>query len=153
MAAHPSITTTTPDSPMRLAKLTLLLVLPFLVACDNSPKAPGGDAAAATKPAVAKPSTTVPATFPIGARPMLGKWAADAVACTDAAKITTVSATSYDIGGKSCELSLKDNKDGTFAATCGAQTMTLTPIFGPSGEGIRVAAGEAKPANVFRCGR
>lgn len=140
---------------MRLATFCLLLVLPLLAACDNSPKAPAGDGAtvAPSKPVATKPVAAVPASFPIGARPMLGTWAADAVACTDAAKVTTVSATSYDLGGKACELALKDNKDGTFAATCGQQNMTLTPIFGPSGEGIRVAMGNAKPANVFRCGR
>lgn len=64
-----------------------------------------------------------------------------------------MTASSYDVGGKTCELALKDNKDGTFAATCGKQNMTLTPIFGPSGEGIRIAVGDAKPTNVFRCGR
>ncbi|MDC9826166.1 hypothetical protein PRN20_20725 [Devosia sp. ZB163] len=138
---------------MRLASLSLLLVLPLLAACDNSPKAPTGNAAAPAKPAATKPAATVPATFPLGARPMLGTWAADVSACADPALVTTVSATSWDVGGKSCELALKDNKDGTFAATCGKQNMTLTPIFGPTGEGIRVAAGEGKPTNVFRCRR
>lgn len=143
---------------MRLATASLLLLLPLLAACDSSPKPPAGEAAGTTKPAVTKPAATkptaaIPASFPITARPMLGRWAADGAACADAAKLTTVSATSYDVGGKTCELALKDNNDGTFSATCGEQNMTLTPIFGPSGEGIRVKVGDAKPSNVFRCGR
>ena len=73
--------------------------------------------------------------------------------CGDAAKVTTISATSYLVGGKSCDLTLKDNKDGSFTATCGKQAMTMTPIFGPTGEGIRIKAGDAKPTNVFRCRR
>jgi hypothetical protein len=140
---------------MRLSSFSLLLVLPFLAACDsNTPKAPTGSASAAPgKPAATKPATTVPASFPIGARPMLGTWTADLANCGDAAKVLTVSATSYAVGEKSCNLALADNKDGSFAATCGQQKMTLTPIFGPSGEGIRIAQRDAKPTNVFRCGR
>lgn len=138
---------------MRLTAATLLLILPFLAACDSSPKAPAGDTAATAKPAATKPAATIPASFPIGARPMLGTWAVDGAACGDAAKLTKVSATTYDVGGKTCELALTDNKDGTFAASCGQQKMTLTPIFGPSGEGIRVQVGDAKPTNVFRCSR
>ena len=138
---------------MRLATASLILLVPLLAACDSSPKPPAGDVAAATKPAATKPAAAIPASFPIGARPMLGRWAADSPACADTARLTTVSATTYDVGGKTCELALKDNSDGTFAATCGKQNMTLTPIFGPSGEGIRVQVGDAKPSNVFRCGR
>jgi hypothetical protein len=141
---------------MRLSSLCLLLVLPFLAACDsNTPKAPGGDSATAapSKPAATKPAATVPANFPIGARPMLGTWAADLGNCGDTARILTVSATTYAVGTKSCDLTLADNKDGSFAATCGSQKMTLTPIFGPTGEGIRIAQGDAKPTNVFRCSR
>lgn len=141
---------------MRLSILSLLLVLPFLAACDSStPKAPASvttTPAATTKPAATKPAA-VPATFPIGARPMLGTWAADLASCGDPAKETTVSATSYAVGTKSCDLVLKDNGDGTFAATCGKQAMTMTPIFGPTGEGIRIKVGDAKPTNVFRCRR
>lgn len=84
---------------------------------------------------------------------MLGTWASDLANCGDVAALTTVSATSYAVGTKSCELALKDNGDGTFAATCGKQAMTMTPIFGPTGEGIRIKVGDAKPTNVFRCGR
>jgi hypothetical protein len=140
---------------MRLSPLTLLLVLPFLSACESSsPKAPSGSAAATpAKPVVTKAPVVAPAGFPNGARPMLGTWAPDLAACRDPAKVITVAAATYSVGGKSCDLALKDNKDGTFAATCGKQTMTLTPIFGPTGEGIRIAAGESKPANVFRCSR
>lgn len=140
---------------MRLSTLCLLLVLPVLAACDSSPKAPASNSAnaAPAKPAVSKPAAAVPAGFPIGARPMLGTWATDSAACADPAKVIAVTASSYDIGGKTCDLALKDNGDGSFAATCGNQRMTLTPIFGPSGEGIRIAAGDAKPTNVFRCKR
>ena len=141
---------------MRLSILSLLLVLPFLAACDSStPKAPAGGTAttAPAKPAATKPAATVPASFPIGARPMLGTWAADLANCGDAAKLLTVSATTYAVAGKSCDLAVTDSKDGSFAATCGKQKMTLTPIFGPSGEGIRIVQGDAKPVNVFRCGK
>jgi len=141
---------------MRLSSLSLLLVLPFLVACDsNTPKAPSGSnaTAAPTKPVATKPAVTVPASFPIGARPMLGTWAADLGNCGDTAKLLTVSASTYAVGAKSCDLALADNKDGSFAATSGKQQMTLTPIFGPSGEGIRIAQGDAKPTNVFRCSK
>ncbi len=138
---------------MRLATLALLLTIPLLAACESSPKAPAASNSAPAKPAATKPVAAVPASFPIGARPVLGTWAADGAACADPARLTTVSATSYDVGGKSCELALTDNKDGTFAAICGKQSMTLEPIFGPTGEGIRVKVGDAKPANVFRCSR
>ena len=141
---------------MRLSPLTLLLVLPLLAACEgNAPKAPSGNTSATTpaKPVATKAPAVAPAGVPNGARPMLGKWTADLANCTDPAQVITVAAATYSVGDKICDLALKDNKDGTFAATCGKQTMTLTPIFGPSGEGIRIAAGEAKPTNVFRCSR
>ncbi len=147
---------------MRLSSLCLLAILPFLAACDSSaPKAPAADAgtkvAAATEvtPAQTPPKTavSVPARFPISARPMLGTWAADASGCADAKQTTVVTATSYVVGGRSCDIALADNKDGTFSTTCGQQNLKMTPIFGPTGEGIRIAVGDAKPANVFRCSK
>lgn len=144
---------------MRLLPLSLLLVLPLLAACDsNTPKAPGADAPAAVTPAKAPATGKTPATaaatakLPPGARPLIGSWAADASGCADTAALTVVSATSYAVGGKSCDIALADNKDGTFSATCGKQDLKLTPIFGPTGEGIRVAAGD-KSSTVFRCSK
>ena len=130
-----------------------LLMLPLLAGC-------GGDAPAPTNNAPAKPAATTQSTpkapapvgFPFGARPLLGTWAADASQCAGGA-ITEVTATSYSSGTTSCELKLTDNKDGTFTTTCGGQSLTLTPIFGPPGEGIRIAQGDSKPTNVFRCTR
>lgn len=139
---------------MRLLPFCLLLALPLLAACDsNTPKAPA-DNAATTAPAKvtpAKPPAAAAAKIPAGARPLIGSWAADAAGCSDATSLTVVSATSYAVGDKSCDIALTDNKDGTFSTTCGSQKLSLTPIFGPTGEGIRVAAGDGKSANVFRC--
>ncbi|WP_055048981.1 hypothetical protein [Devosia sp. A16] len=145
---------------MRLLPLSLLLVLPLLAACDsgNTPKAPSAEApAAAVTPAKTPATGKTPATpastakLPPGARPLIGSWAA--LDCTDKTGLTVVSATSYSAGGKSCDIAFSDNKDGTFSATCNKQTLKLTPIFGPSGEGIRIAVGDAKPNTVFRCSK
>jgi hypothetical protein len=140
---------------MRLLPLSLLLVLPLLAACDsNTPKAPAADAPAAVTPAKTPATGKTPAAtakLPPGARPLIGSWAA--VDCTDAKGLTVVSASSYAVGGKSCDIALADNKDGTFSATCNKQNLKLTPIFGPSGEGIRIAAGDAKSSTVFRCSK
>lgn len=143
---------------MRLLPLSLLLVLPLLAACDSStPKAPAASAPVAATPAktpaVGKAPTAPAATakLPPGARPLIGSWAA--ADCADATGLTIVSATSYTVGGKSCDIALADNKDGTFSATCNQQDLKLTPIFGPTGEGIRVAVGSAKSSTVFRCSK
>lgn len=142
---------------MRLLPLSLLLILPLLAACDSStPKAPAANAPAAVTPAKAPATGKAPAApaatakLPPGARPLIGSWAA--ADCTNAAALTVVSATSYAVGGKSCDIALSDNKDGTFSATCGKQDLKLTPIFGPAGEGIRIAAGD-KSSTVFRCSK
>ncbi len=140
---------------MRLLPFSLLLVLPLLAACDsNTPKAPAANAPAAVTPAKAPATGKTPAAtakLPPGARPLIGSWAASD--CSDTKGLTVVSATSYTVGGKSCDIALADNKDGTFSATCGKQELKLTPIFGPTGEGIRIAAGDAKPGTVFRCSK
>jgi hypothetical protein len=143
---------------MRLLPLSLLLVLPLLAACDSStpPKAPAANAPAATTPAKTPVSTgktpaATTAALPAGARPLLGSWAA--LDCADKTGLTVISTTSYSAAGKSCDIALSDNKDGTFSASCNKQTLKLTPIFGPAGEGIRIAVGDAKPATVFRCSK
>jgi hypothetical protein len=141
---------------MRLLPLSLLLILPLLAACDsNTPKAPGADAPAAVTPAKAPVAGKTPAAatakLPPGARPLIGSWAASDCADTDG--LTVVSATSYATAGKSCDIALADNKDGTFSATCNQQDLKLTPIFGPTGEGIRIASGDAKSSTVFRCSK
>jgi hypothetical protein len=147
---------TTPDSPMRLLPLSLVLVLPLLAACDSStPKAPSAEApAAAVTPAKAPAAGKTPAAtakLPPGARPLIGSWAA--LDCTDKTGITVVSASTFSAAGKSCDIALNDNKDGSFSATCNKQELKLTPIFGPSGEGIRIAVGDAKSSTVFRCSK
>ena len=133
---------------MRLAALAVL-ALPLLAACESStPPAQTSNASAPpAKPAAVRP--VAPVDFPFNARPLLGTWGVDAASCSSNA--TVVTATTYAVGGKSSDLQLTDNKDGSFTATIGGQRLTLTPIFGPPGEGIRVAAGDAKPTNVFRC--
>ncbi|MDB5540844.1 MAG: hypothetical protein JWQ89_2571 [Devosia sp.] len=138
---------------MRILPLCLLLAVPLLAACDsNTPKAPADKAAATTTAKVTPPkATAATAKLPAGARPLIGSWAADASGCSDATSLTVVSAASYAVGAKSCEIALTDNKDGTFSTSCGSQKLSFTPIFGPTGEGIRIAAGEGKPATVFRC--
>jgi hypothetical protein len=140
---------------MRLLPLSLLLVLPLLAACDsNTPKAPSAETPAAVTPAKAPAAGKTPAAtakLPPGARPLIGSWAA--ADCTDTNGLTVVSATSYAVGGKSCNIAIADNKDGTFSATCNKQDLKLTPIFGPTGEGIRIAAGDAKTSTVFRCSK
>src|SRR5690242_168097 len=98
---------TTPDSPMRLLPLTLLLVLPLLAACDsgNTPKAPSAEAPAAVAPAKAPATGKTPATpaatakLPPGARPLIGTWAA--TDCTDKTALTVVSASKFSAAGKS----------------------------------------------------
>lgn len=140
---------------MRLLPLSLLLVLPLLAACDsNTPTAPAADAPTAVTPAKTPATGKTPAAtakLPPGARPLIGSWAA--ADCSDTKGLTVVSATSYAVGGKSCDIELTDNKDGTFSATCGKQDLKMTPIFGPAGEGIRIAAGDAKSSTVFRCSK
>jgi hypothetical protein len=140
---------TTPDSPMRLASLATLAILPLLAACDSSspPAQSGGAATTPAKPAAVKPAA--PVGFPFNARPMLGTWASDGAQC--ASNPTVITATTYTVGGKSAPLALTDNKDGTFTTTVNGQRLTLTPIFGPPGEGIRIAQGDARSTNVFRC--
>lgn len=144
---------------MRLLPLSLLLVLPLLAACDsNTPKAPATEAPAAAATPAKTPATgkvpTAPAAtakLPPGARPLIGTWAA--LDCTDKTGLTVVSASKFTAAGKSCDIALSDNKDGTFSATCNKQDLKLTPIFGPAGEGIRIAVGDAKSSTVFRCSK
>lgn len=145
---------------MRLLPLSLLLVLPLLAACDsgNPPKAPSAETpAASSTPAKTPAAGKTPATpaaaakLPPGARPLIGSWAA--LDCADKTGLTVISASRYSAGGKSCDIAFNDNKDGTFGASCNKQTLKLTPIFGPAGEGIRIAVGDAKPSTVFRCSK
>lgn len=143
---------------MRLLPLSLLLVLPLLAACDSStPKPPATEAPAAVTPAKTPATGKTPtapaatAKLPPGARPLIGSWAA--LDCTDKTGLTVVSATKFTAVGKSCDIALNDNKDGTFSATCNKQDLKLTPIFGPAGEGIRIAVGDAKSSTVFRCSK
>jgi hypothetical protein len=144
---------------MRLLPLSLLLIVPLLAACsnDSAQKSPSAEAPAAVTPAKTPATGKTPtapaatAKLPPGARPLIGTWAA--LDCTDKTGLTVVSASKYSAAGKSCDIALNDNKDGTFSATCNKQELKLTPIFGPSGEGIRIAMGDAKSSTVFRCSK
>lgn len=134
---------------MRLASFAMLAILPLLAACDSSsPPAQSGSAATTPAPAPAVVKPVAPVGFPFNARPMLGTWAADGAQC--ASNPTVITAATYSVGGTSSALALTDNKDGTFTTTVNGQRLTLTPIFGPAGEGITIAQGNSR-TNVFRC--
>lgn len=142
---------------MRLATAAVFAIaLPLLAACSNdeAPKPAAETPAAkpaATTPAVAapaKPAVTV--KVPAGAAPLIGTWAASLSDCSNAAAVTTITATSYASPAGKCDISLTANKDG-FSTACGSSQMTLTPVFAPSGEGVNVVVGEGKRQTILRC--
>ena len=65
-------------------------------------------------------------------------------------KYSVITATSYSVGDKSCDMTLAANKDGSFTATCGGDKISMMPIFAPTGEGINLKLGDKK-ATVLRC--
>ena len=140
--------------------ILLALVLPLaLAACDNSPKPAA--TTPAEQPAAGAPAAPAPAA-PAGdaaLAPVIGTWGFDAPACT--APIT-IAANAFEGAENSCEISgWTDNGDGTMTAamTCNSQGQTasesikMTPLFGPAGEGIRLAYVDrgGDPVTVFRC--
>ncbi len=144
---------------MRLVLLlATALILPVLAACDSptppakAPVATPAIKAPAVNPPAAATPTAAPASFPATAAPMLGTWAADLGTCGTTA-VTTVTRTSYTAAGQTCNLSLTANRDGSFAATCGNQAMTMIPVFAPTGEGITIRTGSGKGVTVLRCSR
>lgn len=132
--------------------LTLALAAPLLVACDNSPPPakPAATAESSAKPAVAP---TQSAKVVVGAKPLLGTWASDLGTCGDANAVTVISTASYQANGKSCDIALTANSDGSFTTQCGSEKLTLTPVFAPSGEGVNVVVGKGKRQTVLRCSR
>jgi hypothetical protein len=145
--------------PAIILAFTLPLVL---AACDNSPKPPAtqqGQQPATQQPAAQAPAAQKPAAsqVPLGdaaMAPLVGSWATDASACGAPIAIT---AASFNGAENSCDITgWTDNKDGTYTAalSCGGNTesITMTPLFGPSGEGIRLDYVDRKStATVFRC--
>lgn len=150
--------------------MPLVLVTVLLAGCDQSPKpppaaetpaapaaaAPATPAAATTTPAPAAPS----ATGELAAlAPLVGSWAADATACGTPIVIDTAS---FSGAENTCTISgWTDNGDGTYTAAMGCQAegqtnnerIRMTPIFGPTGEGIRLEYldRDGSKATVFRC--
>lgn len=146
--------------------LLALSVIPLtlaLAACDSAPK-PEAAKPAATPPAAAAPSQpatpAAPAAQPATAsatealKPVIGGWATEPANC---GAPVTIAANSFAGTDGNCEISgWTDNGDGTLTAamSCGSASkkITMTPIFGPQGEGIRMADGSGgKPVTVFRC--
>ncbi len=142
---------------MRLAKGLLFAVATLtLAACggtEPSPR-PAADAPAKAAPAEAvaeKPSA--PAKLPAGALPLIGTWSADLATCGTQRSIVVISASRLTSAARTCDFMLVDNKDGSFTATCGTETLRLTPVFAPSGEGINLEADGGKRETLLRCGR
>ena len=144
-----------------------LFALPLiLAACDQNTTPPASEAPPA--PAVQAPAVETPAPAPaatgasnLDLAPITGNWAALPENCASPIVITP---TSFEGAENVCEITgLTDNGDGslTAALTCqsagetASESIRMTPIFGPTGEGIRLdyldRGGEA--VNVFRCGR
>ena len=140
---------------MRLiAACLMILTLPLLAACDSSAppaKAPvSAPKVDAKTPAAKLPAVKTSAKLPAGAQPLLGSFAADLANCGNKQSVTVITATSYSVGDKSCDMTLAANKDGSFIATCGGDKISMMPIFAPTGEGINLKLGDKK-ATVLRC--
>ena len=153
---------------MRRACLAVLALPLLLAACDSAPQAPASSAPpaepAAAAPAAEAPAATAPAAPSAGLNaatmaPLIGSWAVDAAGC--ATPIVTT-ATSFRGAENVCEITgWTDNGDGTYTAalTCTGEGQTIneriamTPLFGPTGEGIRLDYVDrgSDPVTVFRC--
>ena len=139
---------------MRLiATCLMILTLPLLAACDSSAppaKAPVTAPKADAKTPAKVPAVNTSAKLPAGAQPLLGTFAADLANCGSKQAVTVITATSYSVGDKSCDMTLAANKDGSFTATCGGDKISMMPIFAPTGEGINLTLGD-KQATILRC--
>lgn len=156
---------------MRRACLAVLGLPLLLSACDSAPQAPASSAppaeqrAASQAPAADAPAAAAPAAQPSGLdaatmAPLIGSWAADAAGC---ARPIVTTATSFRGAENVCEITgWTDSGDGTHTAalTCTAEGQTvneriaMTPLFGPTGEGLRLDYLDregADPVTVFRC--
>lgn len=146
-------------------------VLLLLAACDQSPQSPDGQAATET-PETAPIEAAAPEPAPAAAAPvaepdtapLFGTWAADLGWCDGNGEgfPITIAADRFEGRENSCDVArLDDNGDGSFTATLSCtgegegttERVVMTPLFGPTGEGIRLdyldRGGE--PVNVFRC--
>jgi hypothetical protein len=141
-----------------LRRFSFVLSLPVilsLAACGgNAP-----ETAASTPPAAETPATPAATTAEPDAAPLFGSWGYDAPACTSP---IVISASAFEGAENSCEISgFEQNGDGSFTASlsCSSQGQTaneriaMTPIFGPQGEGVRLAYLDrgGDPVTVFRC--
>jgi hypothetical protein len=146
---------------MNFRRIALIAALPLaLAACgdNNTDVAPPAGQAPAQQPAAAAPaaSSTTPAPAPqaSNATPasgdldfLWGTWAANLTWCTDQTNGSpiTISQSRFEGAENSCDItSLSDNGDGSYSAqlSCqgegqtNAETLNMTPVYAPSGEGI-----------------
>ena len=147
-----------------MRRLLPLLALPLLLsACDQNTatteSAPAAETPAVEAPVQAAPAEPAAMDTDLDLAPIIGTWAATTATCDTPIEI---SATSFQGAENTCEIkSLTDNGDGslTAAMTCQAEGQTveesvkMTPIFGPPGEGIRLEYIDRSgdPVTVFRC--
>ena len=146
---------------MRLFALAALLTLPVLAACSNDAppaeapvQAPAVEAPAAPAtpaPAAEAPAAT-PASLPAGAKPLIGTWAADLSNCGTESAEVTITASRLESANRSCDIAVTDQGDGTFTTSCGNESLTLIPVFAPSGEGINIDTANGRET-VLRCAR
>lgn len=141
----------------------LVLALPlFLAACDQPPSQPAAEAPVVAP--VAQPAATADDAAPVDSGPLFGTWAGDLAWCggEGGGFPITISETRFEGRENSCDItSLEDGGDGTFTATlaCTSEGQSTTervamePIFGPTGEGIRLTYVDrgGEPVTVFRC--
>lgn len=143
--------------------LLALSVLPLtlaLAACDSSPK-PTATTEQAAIPAAATPAATPAAGSTGNAQldPLVGNWAADPASCGTP---ISIAANSFKGAENSCEITgWTDNGNGTYTAAMSCtgegqtvtEKITMTPLFGPQGEGVRLVYDDrgGEPVTVFRC--
>jgi hypothetical protein len=161
------------ESPMRAVRLVPWLMLPLLAACGGGDSPPAATTQAVDAPAMsseAQPqqpaapaastqvaqagssSAGVAATaLPAAAKPLIGSWAQSLEDCGNSAAEVVVTPTTFESPGRSCSMALNDNGDGTFALACGKETIKMTPVFTPTGEGITLAYGDGSKQTVLSC--
>lgn len=138
----------------RILNPLALPLLAVLAACGGGqPQTPATSQPAAEAPAVPAAAPTVAADT----APLFGRWAVDPAGCANAIVIT---ATNFEGEENVCEInSLTDNGDGSFLASMSCvsagetneRQFSMTPLFGPQGEGIRFSYPDAEGTTVFRC--
>jgi hypothetical protein len=146
-------------------------MLPLLAACGGGDPPPAATTQAVEPPAMSsgvQPQQQTPpamtsqvaeagaagaagTALPATAKPLIGSWAQSLDDCTGGAGEVVVTATTFESPGRSCAMALADNGDGTFALACGKETIKMTPIFTPTGEGINLVFGDGSKETVLRC--